>query len=150
MTDDLTRPIIGIENRTAQEAFDIMCDRIEQERLARKSPSPQPHTGRAGVTEEDYSRLLNEYVEARIAVREGNRQTYTAAEARVRSARAALNAALTVEPVAPTKDEIRNEIARREEAGVDARVPLTGPAKFKDWSDADLRSAVEPEAGEVK
>lgn len=25
---DLTRPIIGIENRTAQEAFDIMCDRI--------------------------------------------------------------------------------------------------------------------------
>lgn len=26
--DDLTRPIIGIENRTAQEAFDIMCDRI--------------------------------------------------------------------------------------------------------------------------
>lgn len=26
--DDLTRPIIGIENRTAQEAFDIMADRI--------------------------------------------------------------------------------------------------------------------------
>lgn len=25
---DLTRPIIGIENRTAQEVFDIMCDRI--------------------------------------------------------------------------------------------------------------------------
>ena len=25
---DLTRPIVGIENRTAQEAFDIMCDRI--------------------------------------------------------------------------------------------------------------------------
>lgn len=25
---NLTRPIIGIENRTAQEAFDIMCDRI--------------------------------------------------------------------------------------------------------------------------
>lgn len=24
----LTRPIIGIENRTAQEAFDIMADRI--------------------------------------------------------------------------------------------------------------------------
>ena len=26
--DRLTRPIIGIENRTPQEAFDIMCDRI--------------------------------------------------------------------------------------------------------------------------
>jgi hypothetical protein len=26
--DDLTRPIIGISNRTAQEAFDIMVDRI--------------------------------------------------------------------------------------------------------------------------
>lgn len=25
---DLTRPIIGIENRTAQEVFDIMCDRF--------------------------------------------------------------------------------------------------------------------------
>lgn len=25
---DLTRPIIGIENRTAQEVFDIMSDRI--------------------------------------------------------------------------------------------------------------------------
>lgn len=32
---DLTRPIIGIENRTAQEAFDIMCDRIR-----RASPAP--------------------------------------------------------------------------------------------------------------
>jgi hypothetical protein len=26
--DQLTRPIIGIENRTALEVFDIMCDRI--------------------------------------------------------------------------------------------------------------------------
>jgi hypothetical protein len=25
---ELTRPIIGIENRTAQEVFDMMCDRI--------------------------------------------------------------------------------------------------------------------------
>lgn len=25
---DHTRPIIGIENRTAQEVFDIMCDRL--------------------------------------------------------------------------------------------------------------------------
>ena len=24
----LTRPIVGIENRTAQEVFDIMCDRF--------------------------------------------------------------------------------------------------------------------------
>jgi hypothetical protein len=28
MTSPLIRPIIGIENRTAQEVFDIMCDRI--------------------------------------------------------------------------------------------------------------------------
>jgi hypothetical protein len=28
MSEDITRPIIGIENRTAQEVFDIMCDRI--------------------------------------------------------------------------------------------------------------------------
>ena len=28
MTLDLARPIIGIENRTAQEVFDIMCDRF--------------------------------------------------------------------------------------------------------------------------
>jgi antitoxin component HigA of HigAB toxin-antitoxin module len=28
MTEALTRPIAGIENRTAQEVFDIMCDRI--------------------------------------------------------------------------------------------------------------------------
>lgn len=33
---DLTRPIVGIENRTAQEVFDIMCDRI---RLARTEAS---------------------------------------------------------------------------------------------------------------
>jgi hypothetical protein len=28
LRDALTRPIIGIENRTAGEVFDIMCDRI--------------------------------------------------------------------------------------------------------------------------
>jgi hypothetical protein len=28
LSDDLVRPIIGIENRTAQEAFDIMADRF--------------------------------------------------------------------------------------------------------------------------
>lgn len=32
---NLLRPIIGIENRSAQEVFDIMCDRI-------KHASPQP------------------------------------------------------------------------------------------------------------
>jgi len=30
VTEALTRPIIGIENRTAQETFDIMCDRIRR------------------------------------------------------------------------------------------------------------------------
>lgn len=28
VTVEMTRPIIGIENRTAQEVFDIMCDRF--------------------------------------------------------------------------------------------------------------------------
>jgi iron-sulfur cluster repair protein YtfE (RIC family) len=28
VSNDITRPIIGIENRTAQEVFDIMCDRV--------------------------------------------------------------------------------------------------------------------------
>lgn len=28
LVSDLTRPIIGIQNRTAQETFDIMADRI--------------------------------------------------------------------------------------------------------------------------
>lgn len=37
--DDLTRPIIGIENRTAQEAFDIMADRIRS-RLAALASAP--------------------------------------------------------------------------------------------------------------
>jgi len=35
MTEKLTRPIIGIENRTAQEVFDMMCDRI------RRTPAPE-------------------------------------------------------------------------------------------------------------
>jgi len=30
MTTDLTRPIIGIENRTALEVFDMMCDRFRR------------------------------------------------------------------------------------------------------------------------
>lgn len=37
--DGLTRPIIGIENRTAQEAFDIMADRIRS-RLAALASAP--------------------------------------------------------------------------------------------------------------
>jgi len=41
MSSDLTRPIIGIENRTAQEVFDIMCDRIRR--------SASPSIGRVGV-----------------------------------------------------------------------------------------------------
>lgn len=38
MQTDLTRPIIGIENRTAQEVFDIMCDRIRS-RLSASIPA---------------------------------------------------------------------------------------------------------------
>lgn len=50
MATDLTRPIVGIENRTAQEVFDIMCDRL-------RAASPAP----AGVTvpEEITSRYWN-------------------------------------------------------------------------------------------
>lgn len=39
---DLTRPIIGIENRTAQEVFDIMCDRIKL------APAPEPPANSQG------------------------------------------------------------------------------------------------------
>jgi hypothetical protein len=42
VSDELTRPIIGIENRTAQEVFDIMADRIRG-KLAVLSP-PLPST----------------------------------------------------------------------------------------------------------
>lgn len=43
-SNELTRPIIGIENRSAQEVFDIMCDRIRHA-LALRTPSD-------GVTDE--------------------------------------------------------------------------------------------------
>ncbi|MBB3313621.1 hypothetical protein FHT78_005415 [Rhizobium sp. BK196] len=37
--NDLTRPIIGIENRTAQEVFDIMVSRIN----STATPPPSSH-----------------------------------------------------------------------------------------------------------
>lgn len=43
----LVRPIIGIENRTAQEVFDIMCDRI------RSRPQPSAAEGKGGISIED-------------------------------------------------------------------------------------------------
>ena len=46
MREDVTRPIVGIENRTAQEVFDIMADRF---RLA--------HTARPDVYREAYDEL---------------------------------------------------------------------------------------------
>jgi len=39
---DILRPIIGIENRTAQEVFDIMCDRF---RISHSLPSNLPEYG---------------------------------------------------------------------------------------------------------
>ncbi len=36
---DLTRPIIGIENRTPQEVFDMMCARITGSNALRRSAS---------------------------------------------------------------------------------------------------------------
>lgn len=38
MAEDLTRPIIGIENRTAQEVFDIMCDRFRRSAVSAERP----------------------------------------------------------------------------------------------------------------
>ena len=35
MTQDITRPIVSIENRTAQEVFDIMVERL------RRTPAPE-------------------------------------------------------------------------------------------------------------
>lgn len=48
MANDLTRPIVGIENRTAQEVFDIMVDRF------RRTPPPQAHL--AGAPEAELMR----------------------------------------------------------------------------------------------
>ncbi len=45
MVDELTRPIVGIENRTAQEVFDIMAARIRRSALSPGS------TGETEVTE---------------------------------------------------------------------------------------------------
>lgn len=39
MQSEMIRPIIGIENRTAQEVFDIMCDRFK---IALSAAEPQP------------------------------------------------------------------------------------------------------------
>lgn len=41
---ELTRPIIGIENRTAQEVFDIMADRVRRALRATR-PEPAPADG---------------------------------------------------------------------------------------------------------
>lgn len=37
----LTQPIIGIENRTPLEVFDIMCDRIKRSITSTPSPAPE-------------------------------------------------------------------------------------------------------------
>jgi hypothetical protein len=42
LIERLTRPIIGIENRTAQEAFDIMADRIRGALSAYSVPEGRP------------------------------------------------------------------------------------------------------------
>jgi hypothetical protein len=50
MTKSLTRPIAGIENRTAQEVFDIMCDRIRLSGLPAGADTPPPSSQVAGWT----------------------------------------------------------------------------------------------------
>lgn len=46
MTNDLARPIIGIENRTAQEVFDIMCSRFSTYLSALGEQKPVAWQGR--------------------------------------------------------------------------------------------------------
>jgi hypothetical protein len=43
--ESLTRPIIGIENRTPQEAFDIMCDRIRHATALKPAERPADQGG---------------------------------------------------------------------------------------------------------
>lgn len=47
--EGLTRPIIGIENRTAQEVFDIMCDRIVRRLAAEQTRASTPAVDREAV-----------------------------------------------------------------------------------------------------
>lgn len=42
VSNELTRPIVGIENRTAQEVFDIMCDRFRLSALSPRVVSDEP------------------------------------------------------------------------------------------------------------
>ena len=50
MTNDLARPIIGIENRTAQEVFDIMCSRFSTYLSALGEQKPVAWQGRDNPT----------------------------------------------------------------------------------------------------
>lgn len=56
MTDNLTRPIVGIENRTAQEVFDIMVDRIR-----RSGQPPQEQTVSDEMIDAGLLKLKNNY-----------------------------------------------------------------------------------------
>lgn len=65
--DELTRPIIGIEHRTAQEVFDIMSDRIR--RAALRRPAPEPDAGEVDAVETAIRRALLESPDVREAAR---------------------------------------------------------------------------------
>lgn len=79
-SEDILRPIIGIENRTAQEVFDIMCDRFGHRIEATRALSAEVEEMRA----------------AAIRVRDNNRNGVTGSEAR--AAWQALNTILNKEP----------------------------------------------------
>ncbi|MDQ0132623.1 hypothetical protein J2T08_000524 [Neorhizobium galegae] len=53
MANDLTRPIVCIENRTAQEVFDIMVDRFQ------RTPPPQSHSRVRPLTKTQIETLAN-------------------------------------------------------------------------------------------
>lgn len=57
MTNDLTRPIIGIENRTAQEVFDIMCSRFTAYLSALGEREPVAAAYVAGISPETRTAL---------------------------------------------------------------------------------------------
>ena len=60
----LVRPIIAIENRTAQEVFDIMCDRIRgYARAGRIAAEREAVPGARATTAEAWAEVLEERLE---------------------------------------------------------------------------------------
>lgn len=116
----------------------------ECEPLAIASP---PAVAAGGVTEAVLDKAFLDFIRGRDAAIDARPQMVDLNQVVRAGLREVLTAALAVgdEGIregaeAFTEDEIRNELYRREEAGRDARVPLTMPVRFHPFSNADLRS----------